>query len=211
MRFYSQYVFPRLMNAVMDRAAFRRIRKSLLSGARGQVLEIGYGSGLNLPHYPESVERLTGVDANPAMRRLAAQQAGCFAREPELLTLDTGSLPFEDGTFDTVVSTWTLCSVAGVQSALREIHRVMRPDGRFLFAEHGLSSDPRVRRWQRRLTPLQRMIAEGCHLDRDISGLIRSAGLKIMHLDNCYMEKVPRIAGYLYKGVATGSGVVSRP
>lgn len=211
MHFYSQYVFPRLMNAVMDREVFRRIRADLLSGVRGQVLEIGFGSGLNLPHYPESVEQLTGVDANPGMRQLAARQARHFAREPELLTLDSGSLPFEDGTFDTVVSTWTLCSVAGVESALREIHRVMRRDGRLLFAEHGLSSDPGVRSWQRRLTPIQRRIADGCHLDRDIPSLIRSAGLRISRLDNFYMKGIPRIAGYLYEGVATRSGTVSRP
>lgn len=199
------------MNAVMDLDVFGRIRREVVSGVKGRVLEIGFGSGLNLPYYPESVERFTALDANPGMRRLAARQTRRFAAEPELLTLRSESLPFEDETFDTVVSTWTLCSISGVDKALREVWRVLRPNGRFLFAEHGISPDPRVRVWQRRLTPIQRRIADGCHLDRDIAGLIRTSGLRIPSLDNFYMEGVPRIAGYIYKGVATRSGAASCP
>ena len=202
MGIYSKHLFPRLMNFTMSGENFDEVRRSILAGVRGHTLEIGFGTGLNLPHYPSSLNQLTTVDVNPGMGPLAQRRIERSAIEVSHHVLNGESLPMAAATFDSVVSTWTLCSIPNVDEALGEIYRVLKPDGRFFFVEHGLSDEPRIGRWQHRLTPLQKIIGDGCHLDRDIEALVRSAGFRIVELERFYLKKVPRVGGYLYRGVA---------
>ena len=178
------------------------IRREALAGVAGEVLEIGFGTGLNLPHYPEGVSALSAVDANPGMARLARTRVRAAPFPVRLETVAAENLPFDDARFDVVVSTWTLCSIARPERALAEIRRVLRPGGRFVFVEHGLHGDRAVARWQRWLTPLQRRVADGCHLDRDIAALVADSGLEIVHLERGDLPGTPRVAGHLYRGEA---------
>jgi ubiquinone/menaquinone biosynthesis C-methylase UbiE len=199
---YSRVLVPRIVDLVMSNRILRSQRQALLAKASGEVLEIGFGTGLNLPHYPAAVQRLTVVDPNPGMARRAARRLETASR-PILQHLGTcESLPLPDAGFDTVVSTWTLCSIGPIDRALREVLRVLRPGGLFLFVEHGLSPDPSVARWQRRLTPVHKRLADGCHLDRDIRALVAASGLQIQALDQFYLEQTPKILGYTTRGAA---------
>lgn len=202
---YGRRVFPWLVDVLMSPERFSTIRRNLLSEVEGDVLEIGFGTGLNLEHYPPSVRHLAAIDVNPGMTRRAAQRVRSFDREVDLRIVSGESLPFGDCTFDSAVSTWTLCSIPDVGRALEEVWRVLKPDGRFFFAEHGLSEDDHIRRWQHRLTPIQKKIGDGCHLDRDIRQLLVDAGFSIEKLDMFYLEKTPKIGGFLYKGIAVRS------
>ena len=202
MKLYSQIVFPRLLDWTMAGSPFSAYRQALLAEVQGQVLEIGFGTGLNLAYYPPTVQQLTVLDVNPGMSRLAQRRIQASTIEIHSQTLDAETLPMADEQFDSVVSTWTLCSVRDVEQALQEIHRVLKPDGRFFFIEHGLSNEPTVQVWQNRLTPLQKIIAEGCHLNRNIGKLVEQQ-FKLLTLKKFYIEQLPRIGGYMYQGVAT--------
>lgn len=176
-------------------------RKDVLSEVSGDVLEIGFGTGLNLPHYPETVEQLTTVDPNPGVNSLAKRRIEASPIQVDNRVLNGESLPFADGRFDAVVSTWTLCSIAQVDLALQEIHRVLKPGGKFFFIEHGLSDESKVKVWQNRLTPVQKIIADGCHLNRNIQDLVENH-FENVSVDRFYEQQFPKIIGYLYKGVA---------
>ena len=202
MGLYRRYVFPRLMNRMMSTEIEARYRPLALQGARGAVLEIGFGTGLNLPHYPPGVTHITAVEPNPGMRTMAERQIAASRIPVEYRQQDGQRLSAPDASFDSAVSTWTLCSIPDVAQALREVHRVLKPDGEFFFIEHGLSPDADVRRWQRRLTPLQRKLAAGCHLDRDIRGLIAAAGFELLEHEEWYADQVPKTMGYMYRGRA---------
>ena len=180
----------------------KKARVSALANVSGDVFEIGFGTGLNLPHYPAGVKKIVTADPNPGMAQLARRQIAESGIEVDLRILNGESLPIEDNSFDSVVCTWTLCSIPNVGQALREIRRIMRPEGRFYFVEHGLADDPGVRKWQDRLTPLQRKIGDGCHFNRNIKELIADQGFRFEKLDNFYMKKAPRVAGYMYQGIA---------
>jgi len=199
---YSEILFPWGCDRLMSAPKFTELRRQVLSGATGDVLEIGGGTGLNLPHYPASVRRLTTVDPNDGMNRRARKRAATCGIEVDCRAVSGESLPLEDASFDTVVSTWTLCSIPDVQRAMREVVRVLRPEGRFVFVEHGLSDDPAVQRWQRWLNPVQKLIGDGCHLDRDMQRIVTRSGLQIAELDKFYMDDAPRFAGFLYRGIA---------
>jgi ubiquinone/menaquinone biosynthesis C-methylase UbiE len=177
------------------------LRRALLTDVRGEVLEIGFGTGLNLPHYPSEVKKLTTVDPNPGMSALAKKRIAASPIPVETLLLDAERLPFPDRSFDSVVSTWTLCSIPNIDQALREIHRVLKPSGRFFFLEHGLSHEAKVRKWQHRFTPLSKRFADGCHLNREIQLLIEEH-FKVVRLDRFYQKGAPKIAGYFYRGIA---------
>jgi SAM-dependent methyltransferase len=205
MGLYRRWVFPRLCHLSLSGRHFEGLRRELLGAAAGRVLEVGIGTGLNLGYYPPAVERVVGVDPNPGMLALAAQRAPAAGRPVELRPGRAEDLPFPDAAFDTVVSTWTLCSVGEPAAALAEIHRVLAPGGSLLFVEHGLSDRPRVARWQRRLTPLQRRVADGCHLDRDFAALLAASPLAPRRLDAAHDPGLPRFAGYLYRGQALRS------
>lgn len=212
MGLYSTYIFPRLMDWSMNRAGFQRLRSELLQSARGEVLEIGLGTGLNLCHYPAGVSRLRTVDPAPLLPDRVAERAANVSFPVELSRTGAEQLPYEDQSFDCVVSTWTLCTIPDPIQALREVRRVLKPTGRFLFLEHGRSDDARTAIWQNRLNPIQNVIGCGCNLNRRIDRLISEAGLHILQLDRFVMEGVPRIAGELYRGVATPEGTdVSAP
>ena len=202
MGLYAQHVFPRLCDWAMRNPRMADLRRQALSEVDGKILEIGFGTGLNLPHYPEHVRTITAVDPNAGMHRLARRRVRRSGIEVHHWVQGGERLPFGDHAFQCVVSTFTLCSIEGVTQALGEVYRVLRPGGRFLFLEHGLSPDPNVRKWQRRLNGLQRRLADGCRLDRDIRALVTAQPFSSVWVDEFYQEKVPRTHGYLYLGVA---------
>ncbi len=191
MSFYRTKLFPRIMNWYMASGPEAQYRGPALTEVSGDVLEIGFGTGLNLPHYPPQVRRLTAVDANPGMRSLALKHIAESGISVELRLEEAERLSFGDETFDSVVSAWTLCSIADAERALREIYRVLRPGGRFFFIEHRLSRDAKVQRWQHWLTPINRRIAEGCRLDRDMKALVARLDWTVERLDEFYAEKFP--------------------
>lgn len=198
---YERYLLPRLTDIAMRVSEVKRYRAALIPRARGAVLEIGIGSGLNLPYYAASVERVDGIDPS---RELLAMTRGRRASSPVPLNLVAGSaeaLPFEDASIDAAVTTFTLCSVGDPLAALREVKRVLKPGGTLLFAEHGLAPDASVRRWQHRLNPLWKHVAGGCNLDRPIDALIAAAGFAVDDLSRGYAGG-PRFLSYVYSGSA---------
>jgi SAM-dependent methyltransferase len=201
-KIYSQVIFPRLCDFFLSRPVFARHRRELLAHADGHVLEIGFGTGLNLFFYPEHVRRITTADPNPGMHRLAQVRIKKTGMEVDQRLLSSERLPFEDGTFDCVVSTFTMCSIEAVQQALSEIYRVLKSGGRFLFLEHGLSPERRVQRWQRRLNWLEMRLGDGCRLDRDMRALVCSQPFSSIDVENFCLERIPKTHGYLYRGIA---------
>jgi ubiquinone/menaquinone biosynthesis C-methylase UbiE len=191
------------MDWVMNGQAFQRLRTDLLQDARGEILEIGFGTGLNLLHYPTSVSRLSVVDPVDLLPHRVSERiaAVSFPVQPTQATAE--ALPYPDRQFDQVISTWTLCTIPDPIQALREIARVLKPEGTLLFLEHGRSDDRTIAAWQDRLNPIQNVIGCGCHLNRPIDRLIAQAGLEIAHLDRFLLPDVPRIAGDMYRGSAT--------
>lgn len=202
MGFYTNKILPNLLNSAMTDKSLERLRPQTLVKARGETLEIGFGGGLNLPFYPPGVVSLTAVDVNPGMEKLARKVVADSPLKVDLHLLNGEELPFEDRSFDSVVSTWTLCSIERLDKALGEIRRVLRPDGRFIFIEHGLSPDTKVQKWQHRLNPLQKKLAGNCHLNRPIRTLIENQGFKISELNEFYLENTPKFVGYFYQGCA---------
>jgi ubiquinone/menaquinone biosynthesis C-methylase UbiE len=203
MSFFSQVIVPRLCDFLLNKSLLARHRREPLAGAYGDVVEIGFGTGLNLPHYPTRVHKLTAVDPNPGMHRLAQKRIKQRGIEVDRQVLGGERLPFEDVRFDCAVSTFTLCSIEDVAQALREAYRVLRSGGRFLFLEHGLSPEPRVQKWQRRLNWLQVRLANGCHLDRNMKALVAAQPFASVEVEEFYLERTPRMHGYLYRGTAT--------
>lgn len=202
MAFYRDVVFPRLMNVAMDTKNTREIRARVCEQLSGDVLEIGFGSGLNLPYVPRSVKALHAVDPSAGAARLATKRMHESPVPVEMAGLDGQALPFDDGSMDAALSTWTMCSIADPVKALREVRRVLRPGAKLHFVEHGIAPDEGVRRWQSRLNPLQNKIACGCHLNRDIPALIHTAGFQIERMDEYYSKGEPRPYGATYEGVA---------
>jgi ubiquinone/menaquinone biosynthesis C-methylase UbiE len=202
MNIYSQLIFPNLIDRVMSGQSFADYRQAVLSDATGEVLEIGFGTGLNLAYYPSNaVQKITTVDVNAGMNKLALTRIAKSQIPVELQTLNGENLPMADNAFDTVVSTWTLCSIQKVDRAISEIYRVLKPGGKFLFIEHGLSNESNIQTWQHRLTPIQKIIGEGCHLDRDIKYLIFQV-FDRLDIREFYSPNTPKIGGYFYQGIA---------
>jgi ubiquinone/menaquinone biosynthesis C-methylase UbiE len=202
MGFYAQVIFPRLCELVLNRPFVARHRRRLLAHAGGAILEIGFGTGLNLPHYPLSVRTITIVDPNAGMHQLARRRIRRSGIQVDARLLSSERLPFPDGSFDCVVSTFTLCSIADVSQALREVYRVLKSGGRFLFLEHGLSPDANIQKWQRRLNWLEMRLADGCRLDRDLRQLIAAQPFASAEVETFYLEKTPRTHGFMYRGIA---------
>lgn len=202
MDFYSRVIFPRICDVVLGSPPVAEQRQKLLQSAGGEILEIGFGTGLNLPHYPRSVRKITAVDPNAGMTRLAQRRTEQTGMEVDQRQLGGEQLPFENQSFDCVVSTFTLCSIKNVERALSELFRVLRPGGRFLFLEHGLSPDAGVQRWQRRLNWLQQRLGDGCHLDREMLAIVRSQPFASVESEQFYLKRTPKTHGYLYRGIA---------
>jgi ubiquinone/menaquinone biosynthesis C-methylase UbiE len=200
--FFSQVIVPRLCDFLLNKSLLVRHRRELLARAYGDVLEIGFGTGLNLPYYPERVHKLTAVDPNPGMHRLAQTRIKQRGIEVDQQVLSSERLPFEDSRFDCAVSTFTLCSIDDVAQALREVYRVLKSGGKFLFLEHGLSPAPKVQKWQCRLNWLQVRLANGCHLDRNMKALVAAQPFSSVQVEEFYLERTPKTHGYLYQGTA---------
>jgi len=203
MGLYSRHIFPRVLDWSLDNAMMREQRREALSSLEGHVLEIGFGTGLNLPHYPHQVTRLTAIDSERMLPKRVSERIARARFPVEIFQLDAGGrLPFEDDSFDGVASTLTLCSITDVASALAEIRRVLKPAGSFVFLEHGRSDDPKVARRQDRFNPLQKFVGRGCNLNRRIDQLIKAAGLDLVRLDRFLLPDTPRLLGEMYRGVA---------
>jgi ubiquinone/menaquinone biosynthesis C-methylase UbiE len=202
MGIYSTYIFPRIMNLSMAGEIPAAYRKVVLQPAHGEILEIGFGTGLNLPYYPSNVKKIHTLDVNAGMNPLAFKHMQASSIQVDYHIGDARDLPFPDSFFDTAVSTWTLCSIKEVEKALKEIYRVLKPDGKFLFVEHGISPEASIRKWQHLLTPVQKIMADGCHVNRNIEALIQAAGFRFDSLTRQYAQGIPRVAGYFYYGIA---------
>ena len=210
MNIYSRLIFPTLIDRVMSGEDLAIYRREILTDATGEVLEIGFGTGLNLAYYqPKQVQKITTVDVNPGMNKIAQKRIATSQLSVDYQVLNGEKLPMTDHTFDTVVSTWTLCSIKNVEQAIAEIHRVLKPGGKFLFIEHGLSNEPNIQTWQHRLTPIQQIIADGCHLDREIKTLIAKQFTNL-DVQEFYAPDKPKIGGYFYQGVAIKSDLIER-
>jgi ubiquinone/menaquinone biosynthesis C-methylase UbiE len=201
MGFYDNRILPHLIQLGMKQEVLRPIRQRLAGAAEGRVIEIGVGAGLNLPLYTNRVTAVMAIDPSPAMLAMARDAVAKATVPVELGAGSAESIPADDASVDTVLSTWTLCSIPDVTRALAEARRVLKPGGRLLFGEHGLAPDASVRRWQHRLTPIWKRCAGGCHLDRDIRALVEDAGLAIEHLDAGYLPG-PRPMTFMYEGSA---------
>jgi SAM-dependent methyltransferase len=201
MGLYKRYVLPRLINRTMQNKLAAAERTRFVPCASGKVLEVGIGSGLNIPLYSPELDILIGLDPSVPLWKLGRQRT---AAAPFPIAYIRGSgehIPLEDQRFDTVVTTWTLCTIPDPVTALKEMRRVLKPDGHLIFIEHGLAPDRRVQAWQHRLNPLWHRLAGGCNLDRRIDTLIAAAGFHICQLDREYL-KGPKPFSFLYKGLA---------
>ncbi len=179
-----------------------KARRVALAGVTGETLEIGFGTGLNLPHYPTQINKITTVDVNAGMGKRAKKRINDSPISVDNRVLNGESLPMDDNTYDSVVSTWTMCSIENLGRALAEIHRVLKPDGKLFFLEHGLSNEAKIQRWQHRLGPLQMFLCDGCRLDLNIKEILEQQDYKIIDLNNYYIEKTPKPHGFMYQGVA---------
>jgi ubiquinone/menaquinone biosynthesis C-methylase UbiE len=206
MSFYENRILPHFMNFAMNTKAMREERKRCLENVKGIVLEVGIGSGLNLPHYPPAVTRVVGIDPSTRSARLAWQRVAASPFPVEIIGLSAEKIPVEDASFESVVSTFTLCTIPDAEGALREMRRVLPPGGRLYFVEHGCADDPGVKRWQDRLNSMQQVIFGGCNLNRPISNLIERAGFELERIENSYLKGAPKFAGFLYRGVARRVG-----
>lgn len=204
MNFYQKWMVPRLVDVVMRNKAATRYRSLIVPKACGTVLEIGVGSGLNLPFYGSGVEHLYGLDPSEELLAMARKNARAIAFPIDFIAHACEEIPLDDGSVDTVVMTWTLCSVADPVKALKEIRRVIKSGGTLLFVEHGLAPEIRVQAWQQRLNPLWSKLTGGCNLDRKMDQLIRTAGFALAGLKTEYAEG-PRPFSYTYSGQARPS------
>ncbi len=201
MGLYSNQVLPRVLAVGMGTKDFARRRAQFLQGVEGRVLELGFGAGLNLPHYPERVEEVLALEPARVNRRLAAKRIAQSPIPMQWIDLKGESIPLPNNAVDTVTSSWTLCTIPHLEQAFKEVRRVLKPGGQLSFIEHGLAPDESVRRWQRRLNPLQGFCFGGCKLDLAIDALIEEAGFEIQSLHTEYAPG-PKVQSFLYRGTA---------
>lgn len=195
MGYYDEHIVPRIINAACGSKAMRPHRARVCEGLSGEVVEVGFGSGLNIPFYPEEVTRISAVEPSDVGWGLAAKRLATATVPVERAGLDGQRLPFADDTFDNALSTWTLCTIPDADAALRELRRVLKPGGTLHFLEHGLAPDEKVQRWQYRLDPIEKRIAGGCTFSRPIADLVAGAGFTITDLDVYYAKGGPKFAG----------------
>jgi ubiquinone/menaquinone biosynthesis C-methylase UbiE len=204
MGFYGDQVLPRIVNVACAMGpVVEELRHRVCAGLSGEVVEIGFGSGLNVPHYPAEVSRVAAVEPSNVAWKLAGSRTAASPVPVERAGLDGQSLPFGDDSFDCALSTWTMCTIPDIDAALAELRRVLRPGGTLHFLEHGLAPDESVAVWQRRLEPLQKRLVGGCHLTRPIVDLLEQAGFAIQEVEELYEKGAPKFLGADKVGVAT--------
>jgi ubiquinone/menaquinone biosynthesis C-methylase UbiE len=201
MGFYNDHILPHVINLAMRNRELLSYRQRIVPSAYGRVLEIGIGSGLNLPLYGPAVDEILGLDPSARLLRMAQATANRSNIPVTFMNGSAQAIPIDAGSIDALVTTWTLCSIPDVGAALQEMRRVLKPDGQFLFVEHGLAPEESVRKWQNRLTPLWKRVGGGCHLNRPIRALIEDAGFRIIRLDTAYANG-PRPLAFFYEGCA---------
>ena len=202
MGLYRRYVLPKLINSACAMPPMMALRKRYVPLAKGRVLEIGIGSGLNLAFYGDATDSLTGLDPAGELTKLAHERAMALGAVVELLSVSGESIPADSNSFDSIVCTWTLCSIPNVYRALDEMRRVLKPDGQLIFIEHGAAPDPWVARVQRGIEPVWKHIGGGCHLTRHPGALLEASGFRLAQFEQGY-QPGPRFAAYMYHGVAT--------
>ena len=202
MGFYGEQVLPRIINVACGVKAAEPLRRRVCEGLAGDVIEIGFGSGLNVPFYPTAITRLAAVEPADLGWKLADKRLAATSVMVQRSGLDGQSLPFQDHSYDAALSTWTLCTIPDVAGALGELRRVLKPGGTLHFVEHGLAPDERVRRWQHRFEPVQKRVFGGCHLTRPIADLLTTAGFTITEFDVFYEKKAPKFEGAYSLGTA---------
>ncbi len=202
MAFYEDYILPHLVNLAMRNRRLAPYRERVISAAEGRVLEIGVGSGLNLPLYPPQVREILGLEPAPRLLAMSRRLTSRLSLPVKFIEGSAETIPLGDRSVDTVVTTWTLCTIPAVTQALEEVRRVLTPNGQLLFVEHGLAPDANVRKWQDWLTPAWKRIGGGCHLNRPIRAIVENGGFGITQLETGYM-KGPKPMTFLYEGRAT--------
>ncbi|MET7773901.1 class I SAM-dependent methyltransferase [Nocardia sp. NPDC005366] len=205
MGFYGDRIVPRIIDVACGMRANNPQRERACAGLHGRVVEIGFGSGLNVPFYPAAVGSVSAVEPADLGWRLASRRLASATVPIERAGLDGQALPFADDSFDCALSTWTMCTIPDIAAALAELRRVLTPGGTLHFVEHGLAPDAPVQRWQNRLNPVQKTVAGGCNLNRDIRGLVEAAGYEIRDIDVFYAKDTPKILGALSLGVAVSA------
>jgi ubiquinone/menaquinone biosynthesis C-methylase UbiE len=202
MGFYDNWVLPRFMNLMMSNPHTTEERKKALAGVTGTVLEVGFGCGHNLPWYSPEVRRLVAIDPSRESAKLARKRIADASFPVELIASGAESIDAPDHSFDSVVSTFTLCTIPDPAAALRQMRRVLKPGGKLFVAEHGLAHDPAVQSWQHRLNKVQNVICGGCNANRDIRWLVTDAGFEFDQIDQYYMPGAPKFAGFITRGIA---------
>lgn len=201
MGFYERYILPGLLDRLMQNPEMTQLRSRFVPLAQGDILEVGIGSGLNLPFYSDGARSITGLDPSLELQAMARERAAAAGRQVEFIGLSGESIPADNDSFDTVLTTWTLCSIPNPYRALDEMRRVLRPGGRLIFVEHGRAPERHIERWQHRINPLWKVLAGGCNLNRDVPALLAGAGFGIEVIESDYVPG-PKFATFMYRGVA---------